>query len=491
MDLTHYSHKENEMKTDGGVMTNETKKYAETYGGMAGAVLPLIIMMGAMIFMVAFGMRSTKNFWSAGYFAVLAGFLVYKDKKAFQKALIDGVRDNIFAFMIACFLFAGVMSKILTASHLIEALLYVMTKINMSPALMPIICFFICVVLSSATGSAAGALNTAGPLLIPLSVGMGCNVNLICGAILAGSCFGDNLAPISDTTIASSLSQEVDVMKVVRSRFKYALIAGAISVVGYLVFGFMDAGNGVSAEMAAVDATYASSIVFLIIPVLVVVLMLRGSGLFTSLLVSEMAGFVLLFAFGYLTPSELVAKDGLIANAFDGMLSSIIFILFIFVMVSLISEAGVLDAILVWMRKYAKSEKSAEIAAGAMVSVMGIVISSGTSAISFCGPIIRKLLRPFKIDRARAANFLDGLGCGVGYLVPTNPGCLNLAAIAVASGVVSEGYNAVSFVGYNFHSMALTLVFWFAILSGWGMKHETDEYLAADGVMIEDGNSEK
>ena len=60
------------------------------------------------------------------------------------------------------------------------------------------------------------------------------------------------------------------------------------------------------------------------------------------------------------------------------MLSSIIFILFIFVMVSLISEAGVLDAILVWMRKYAKSEKSAEIAAGAMVSVMGIVISSGT-----------------------------------------------------------------------------------------------------------------
>ena len=30
MDLIHYSLKENEMKTDGGVMTNETKKYAET-----------------------------------------------------------------------------------------------------------------------------------------------------------------------------------------------------------------------------------------------------------------------------------------------------------------------------------------------------------------------------------------------------------------------------------------------------------------------------
>ncbi len=463
----------------------QTKTYAETYGGLLGAMLPLIVMIGSIIIMAAVGLRSSQNFWSSGFFAVVVGFLVYKNKKEFQKALIDGVRDNIFAFMLACFLFAGVMSKILTASHLVDALLWIMAKVNMSPGLMPILCFFICVVLSTATGSAAGAMNTVAPIMIPLAVGMGCNVNLICGAILAGSCFGDNLAPISDTTIASSLSQEVDVMKVVKSRLKYALIAGGISIVLYLIFGFMDGGNG-SAAMAAVDGTYASSLVFLVLPILVVVLMLRGSGLFTSLLVSEILGIIMLFAFGYLTPTQLVATDGLIASAFNGMLGSIIFILFIFIMVSLIQEAGVLDAILNMMRSHAKSEKSAEIAAGAMVSIMGIAISSGTSAIAFCGPIIRQLLRPFKIDRARAANLLDGLGCGVGYLVPTNPGCLNLAAIAVASGVVADGYSAISFVGFNFHSMALAVVFWFAILSGWGRKHETDEELAADGIVIDD-----
>lgn len=402
-----------------------------------------------------------------------------------QKALIDGIRDNIFAFMIACFLLAGVMSKILTASHLVDGLLYLMSKINMSPAFMPIVCFAICVVLSSATGSAAGAMNTAAPVMIPLAVGMGCNVNLICGALLAGSCFGDNLAPISDTTIASSLSQEVDVMKVVKSRLKYAVIAGGAASVGYIVFGFMSSGSGVADKLAA-DATYASSLIFLIIPILVIILMLRGTGLFTSLLVSEMVGIVMLFAFGYIDFAGLVAADGLIANAFNGMIGSIIFILFIFVMVSLISHAGVLDAILKFMQSKAKSDLSAEVAAGAMVSIVGIAISSGTSAITFCGPIIRSLLRPFKIDRARAANLLDGLGCGVGYLVPTNPGCLNLAAIAVASGVVAEGYNAISFVGYNFHSMALFVVFWFAILTGWGRKHETDAELAADGIVIDE-----
>lgn len=464
--------------------TKQERSFAPVYGGMFGAALPLIVMMGTMIVMVAFGLRSTKNFWAAGYFAVLAGFLVYKDKKAFQKALIAGVRDNIFAFMIACFLFAGVMSKILTESHLVDALLYVMAKINVSPAFMPLICFLICVVLSSATGSAAGALNTAAPVMLPLTAAMGCNVNLVCGALLAGSCFGDNLAPISDTTIASSVSQEVDTMRVVRSRLKYSLLAGTFSVIGYVIFGMMDAGTGSAQATLAVDAAYLPSLAFLLIPILVVVLMLRGSGLFTSLLVSELLGIAMLFGFGYLTPLGLVAKDGLIASAFEGMLSSIVFILFIFVMVSLISEAGLLDAILSLMRRHAKSERSAEIAAGAMVSIVGIAISSGTSAIAFCGPIIRKLLRPFRIERARAANFLDGLGCGVGYLVPTNPGCLNLAAIAVASGVVADGYNAVSFVGYNFHSIALTVVFWFAILSGWGRKHETEEELLADGVSL-------
>ncbi len=466
-------------------MSNERKRFAETYGGIVGAAMPMVAMLGGILVLAAMGMRSTKNFWSAGYLAVLVGFLVYKDKKEFQKALIDGIRDNIFAFMIACFLLAGVMSKILTASHLVDGLLYLMSKINMSPAFMPIVCFAICVVLSSATGSAAGAMNTAAPVMIPLAVGMGCNVNLICGALLAGSCFGDNLAPISDTTIASSLSQEVDVMKVVKSRLKYAVIAGGVASAGYIVFGFMSSGSGVADKLAA-DATYASSLIFLIIPILVIILMLRGTGLFTSLLVSEMVGIVMLFAFGYIDFAGLVAADGLIANAFNGMIGSIIFILFIFVMVSLISHAGVLDAILKFMQSKAKSDLSAEVAAGAMVSIVGIAISSGTSAITFCGPIIRSLLRPFKIDRARAANLLDGLGCGVGYLVPTNPGCLNLAAIAVASGVVAEGYNAISFVGYNFHSMALFVVFWFAILTGWGRKHETDAELAADGIVIDE-----
>ncbi len=457
-------------------------KFAQTYLGRLGAILPLIAMIGGMIAMVAMGYRSTRNFWAAGFLSLVAGFLVYKDKKEFTNAVTAGLQDHILAFMTACFLMAGVMSKILAASHLVDALLYLLSRAQVPLGLVPLICFLIATVLSTSTGSAATAINATGPILLPLAVGMGCDVNLICGAILAGACFGDNLAPISDTTIASSLTQEIDTMKVVRSRLKYSLIAGACACIGYVIIG-MTSSSGQIAQAPDVDGSYLPSLVFLIIPILAIVLMLKKQGVFTSLLVSELIGLVMLFAFGYTDlPGLINADDGLLPSAFNGMSGSIIFLFFIFIMVSLISRAGVLDMILNLMKRHAGTDRDAEIAAGAMVSLVSVAISSGTSAITFCGPIIRKFLRPFRIDRARCANILDGLGCGIGYLVPTNAACLNLVAIAVSAGVVSEGYSSVSFVAFNFHSIALAIVFWAAILTGWGRKHETREELLADGV---------
>lgn len=460
---------------------------AETYGGILGGVLPLIVMIVVMIALAANGMRSTQNFWSAGFAAVVVGFLVYKDKSRFQKALLDGAKDNIFAFLIASLLLTGVLSKILSASHLVNAMLWAASQVHLAPSMMPLLVFLLGVVLSSATGSAAATVTTVTPVMLPVAAAMGCDVNVVCGAIMSGACFGDNIAPISDTTIASSSTQEVSVIKVVKSRLKYSLVAGLAAAIAFIIVGISTT-NPAAAAAAAADAKYASSLVFLIIPVIVVVLMLNKANFFTSVIIAEFLGVAMLLAFGFLNPTTLVAKDGLIASGISGMVNSIIFLLFIFFVVSLIREAGVLEAFLKSMRKFAKSDLTAEIAAGGMVSIMSIAISSGTSAITFCGPIIRGLLRPFKIDRARAANFLDGLGCGVGYLVPTNAGCMVLASLAVASGVVKEGYNPINFVVFNFHSMALVIVFWFAILSGWGRKHETDEELAADGIVVEEAS---
>ena len=52
--------------------------------------------------------------------------------------------DNIFAFMIRLLLIGKELCQNLTASHLVDGLLYLMSKFNMSPVFMPIVCFAIC-----------------------------------------------------------------------------------------------------------------------------------------------------------------------------------------------------------------------------------------------------------------------------------------------------------------------------------------------------------
>ena len=71
----------------------------------------------------------------------------------------------------------------------------------------------------------------------PAGLALGAHPGILAGAIISGAAFGDNLAPISDTTICSAASQGVDVPGVVRSRLKYALAAAALTIAAITVAG--------------------------------------------------------------------------------------------------------------------------------------------------------------------------------------------------------------------------------------------------------------
>ncbi len=43
-------------------MSNERKRFAETYGGIVGAAMPMVAMLGGILVLAAMGMRSTKKF---------------------------------------------------------------------------------------------------------------------------------------------------------------------------------------------------------------------------------------------------------------------------------------------------------------------------------------------------------------------------------------------------------------------------------------------
>lgn len=69
----------------------EEKKYAETRLGLFGGLLPMIVMVASIILMSAFGLSGVSYLSAAGFLALVAGWLVYKDSRMFQTAVTKGL----------------------------------------------------------------------------------------------------------------------------------------------------------------------------------------------------------------------------------------------------------------------------------------------------------------------------------------------------------------------------------------------------------------
>lgn len=74
------------------------------------------------------------------------------------------------------------------------------------------------------------ALNISGGALTPV-------VYATIAAVMGGGCFGDHCSPLSDTTILSSLATGSDHIDHVKTQLPYALTAGVVTCIGFLIIG--------------------------------------------------------------------------------------------------------------------------------------------------------------------------------------------------------------------------------------------------------------
>ena len=103
----------------------------------------------------------------------------------------------------------------------------------------PALIFMSAGIISFTTGTSWGTFGILIPIGVPIALSSGIPVEIIVAAVVGGGVFGDHCSPISDTTIVSSLAAGCDHLEHVRTQIPYALVAGGISIVGYLVIGGM------------------------------------------------------------------------------------------------------------------------------------------------------------------------------------------------------------------------------------------------------------
>jgi tetracycline resistance efflux pump len=97
--------------------------------------------------------------------------------------------------------------------------------------------FLVGAFVAFSTGTSWGTFAIMLPIAVPAAMTLGWPIAPFVAASLSGGIFGDHSSPISDTTIIASMAAATDHIDHVRTQLPYAMIGGAVAVVGYAIIG--------------------------------------------------------------------------------------------------------------------------------------------------------------------------------------------------------------------------------------------------------------
>jgi Na+/H+ antiporter NhaC len=449
------------------------------WGGDFGVLAPFAVFLAGVAWLGISGAPNERGFWPVVLFALTVGLFLSRDRTRFADEAIQGMSRPLVAIMILAWLLAGVLGRLLQKTGFVAALIQISSEAGLHGSAYVAASFLICCVVSTATGTSIGTVLVCGPLLYPAGGALGAAPSILMGAILGGATFGDNISPISDTTIASAFTQEADIAGVVRSRLWYALVAAALALGGFLAL-------GAAAGAAAVEPTVSGSyrgLVMLLVPVAVVALLLKGRSLLEGLLSGIALSVALGLAFGLLRFSDLVHIDaasfsarGLLVEGMESGVGASIFTLLLMGLVGPLEASGVLDRMIEAASRWIDSPRGAEVGIVAVTTAAVLVTTHSVVALLTVGSFARRAGERFGISRYRRANLMDITVCIFPFILPYMIPTI-LAATTTASGeefgMPRLGPFAVGIS--NFHSFGLLAVLLLAIATGWGSDKRMPE----------------
>ena len=259
----------------------------EFYLGRFGKLIPLLVA-AAVIAWAAMNQSNVNGYVIAFFAALVVGVLFARNEKAYGEALVYGLSKPMFSVIVMSLMLAAVSGRLISSSGAVQTIAAYVVAAGFTGRLFVAATFLITCLLAFATGTSVGTYFVVIPILFPVGVMAGASPEFMIGAIVSGAAFGDNLGPISDTTIASSTTQHADLGTVVRTRMRYSLPAAAGAMLLFLLLS-KDGAAGAVMEAAEVDANPVS-LVMLVVPVVIIVLCLLRKHLITALSYGILAG---------------------------------------------------------------------------------------------------------------------------------------------------------------------------------------------------------
>ena len=447
-------------------------------GGIGMSLIPVAIyVFFCMVLFIGFKAFNMEALAVGGFLALLIGGVFCTSYSEFWESAIRGISSITSVSVVVILLLVGMFSALIKLCGLSGGFVWIANAVGMKGGIFVAFTFLATCIVSTATGSSIGTMFIAFPIFYPAGIMLGANEMMMAGCIVSGAIFGDNLAPISDTTIASASTQQfkngkpADIGGVVSSRIKYSLVAGLITIVIFAIFG----GVGGTYEGGSIDAaSNPVSLVMLIPVVLMLTVSTKTRNIYEGILVGLATGTLVGLAAGLFTPAQVFndaannAAVGFLVDGINNILPTCALVISVFGIMGVLSDAGMLNLIAekILDSKMAGTAKGAELVCMMGIAFTTILLGGVTSAsILTFGPILNKIGAARNIHPYRRANLLDGTANSLPAIIP-------FMSVFVFIGSALTGLSPVIVAGGTIYGFVLFFVFLGAVLTGWGCQKE-------------------
>ncbi|WP_405346686.1 Na+/H+ antiporter NhaC family protein [Ruminococcus sp.] len=355
-----------------------------------------------------------------------------------------GIGDDNIVIMLFIFLMAGAFSGLAKTAGGASSTANLMLSIIPGGMAIPGM-FLISCLISMAMGTSVGTITVIVPIAAEIVRSTGYSMPFMIGAVVGGAMFGDNLSVISDTTIAATRTQGVEMKDKFRANIKLALPAALVTLAILVVYALRN-------PAASLD-TYDYNIWLALPYFIVLILALTGLNVFYVLGIGIILFFLIGGAAKTLTFETAFSAMG---DGTSGMFETIIVTLLVSSISALMKEYGGFEAILSLIRRHAKSEKGGMLGICALTGFLDIATANNTVAIVIAAPIAKEISQEYGVAPKQVASLLDTTSCIFQGIIPYGAQLLVAASLA--------GISSLSIIPYLFYPFLLAVCTLISIL---------------------------
>ena len=379
--------------------------------------------------------------------AIVLAILLYRGKiNDAIETFMQGASHPNLILMFMVFMLAGAFASVSSAIGSVDATVQLGLSVIAPEFVLPML-FIIAAFIATAMGTSMGTIAACAPIAFGFSQVTDIETVYTIGAVVGGAMFGDNLSMISDTTIAATSSQKVQL----RDKFKVNVwIAVPASIISIVIYLLMSDGSQ-AVEHKAYDA-------WLILPYIAVFILAFSrlhvlAVLAIGVALSGMMGWIV-------TPDfNLLSLNHSIYEGFTGMFEVALLSMFLGGISAIMQKEGGLEWLIQRIYSFTRlfkvgAQRAGEIGISCLVIFANLFVANNTVAIILSGEMAREVAKEYGVDPKRAAALMDIFSCVTQGLIPYGAQLLLACSIAKLS--------PVELIGSVYYCWALLI---FAILA--------------------------